>query len=97
MDKVLAEPFTKVVPGHGLTTDRLGINRFQAFVGQLAELARTAAENNTPLKTMLGSEKLTLDNGYGTISFAGISLGLNRKFVLRRAWEETTGNFRRKN
>jgi glyoxylase-like metal-dependent hydrolase (beta-lactamase superfamily II) len=97
LDRVLQEKFDRVIPGHGATTDRLGINKFQRFIGQLARIGRAAEADNTDLATILQSTKLTADEGYQSIRFLGISLGLDREFVLRRAWEETTGNFERKN
>lgn len=97
LERVLQEPFTTVIPGHGVTTDRLGINKFQRFMGQLAKIGLAAQVDGTSLEQVLQSTELTADEGYGHIKFAGISLGLDREFVLRRAWEETTGNFKRKN
>lgn len=92
LDVVLREKFDRVIPGHGDTTDRLGLLGFQRFTSQLAKLGALAAINDTSLETMLASDELTADADFTPLSFAGIPLGLNRKFVLRRAWEEATNN-----
>ena len=97
LDSVLQSNFAQVIPGHGATTDRLGINNFQRFVGQLANIARAAEVDKEPLDRFLETNKLTADKGYIPLTFAGIPLGLTREFVLRRAWEEATDNFERKN
>lgn len=97
LDRVLLESFTTVVPGHGDTTDRLGINAFQRFMGQLANIGRAAAADGTSLEAVLKSADFTADESFEPIKFAGISMGLDREFVLRRAWQEATGNFELKN
>ena len=97
LDKVLQFSFTQVIPGHGATTNRLGINNFQRFTGQLAKLANAAAADEVTLEVFLGSDRLNADQGFVPLSFAGIPLGLNREFVLRRAWEEAMGDFELKN
>ncbi len=97
LDRVFELEFTTVIPGHGATTDGLGLREFQRFIGQLATIGQMAAMDNTPLADVLKSDRLTADEGYTEVTLAGISIGLNRKFVLRRAWEESTGNFTLKN
>ncbi|MCZ6617497.1 MAG: MBL fold metallo-hydrolase [Gammaproteobacteria bacterium] len=96
LDNVLALNFDRVIPGHGLTTDREGIQQFQTFLSELAEIGRNAAENGISLEDTLQTDQLTADEGYEPIRFI-ISLGLDRKFVLQRAWDEATGNFTRAN
>lgn len=91
LDRVLNEKFSHVIPGHGATTDRLGINKFQRFMGQLARIGRAAHADNLALEEVLKTDKLTADKNFQIIRFAGFSLGLDREFVLRRAWEEATG------
>ena len=93
IDAVLKHDFVTVIPGHGTTTDRAGLIGFQRFMNQLAVIGGLAAVNELSVEQTMISEKLTADEGYTPIRFAGISLGLDRKFVLRRAWEESTGNF----
>ena len=90
---LLSLNFNKVIPGHGETTDRGGLIQFQNMMSQLNSISRSAGVNGTSLEETLTSEELTEDSGYEPIKFGGISLGLNREFVLRRAWEEGTGNF----
>ena len=90
--RVLRLDFDTVIPGHGATTDRAGIVEFKSFLEQLGELARHAARDYTSLKQFLRTRLLTLDRDLEDVRMI-IPIGLNRKFVLRRAWEETTGNF----
>lgn len=97
LDAAFALEFETVVPGHGLITDRLGMRDFQRFMGQLATIGQMAVIDETPLEEALNSDQLNADKGYTEVTLAGISIGLNREFVLRRAWEESTGNFTRKN
>ncbi|RBP53067.1 MBL fold metallo-hydrolase [Arenicella xantha] len=92
IENVLPENFERVIPGHGDTTDRLGLLGYQRFMSQLAMLGELAANNDTSLDDMVADQALTADAGYTAIKFAGIPIGLDRKFVLRRAWEEATGN-----
>ena len=86
--------FDTAIPGHGATTDRAGIVEFASFLEQLGELARHAARDHTSLRQFLRTQRLTLDENLEDVRMI-IPVGLNRKFVLRRAWEETTGNFTR--
>lgn len=97
LDTVLESSFEQVIPGHGATTDRLGIQNYQRFVGQLAQVGINAVADESTLEDTLKTTRLTADEGYQSIRFAGISLGLNREFVVTRAWQETTGNFTLKN
>ena len=97
LDKVLQADFDIVVPGHGVTSDRLGIHNFQRFIGQLAGIGRSAVADDLSLEDVLKSSALSADKNYKSIYFAGIPLGLDREFVLRRAWEESTENFALKN
>ena len=93
IDSTLELSFETVIPGHGDTTDRNGLIGFQNMMKQLASIGREAASKNLSLEEVLDSSALTEDSGYELIKVVGISLGLNRKFVLRRTWEESTGNF----
>ena len=93
LDNILELPFDRVIPGHGPTTDNGAIRQFQAFLRQLAEIGRRASEQGSSLEEVLVSADLAEDAGYEPIRFLGVSFGLDREFVLRRAWEEATGNF----
>lgn len=92
LDRVLELEFDRVIPGHGPTTDRSGIRQFQSFLIQLGTLGQQAAADGTPLAEFMETGALTEDAGYEPIRFI-VSLGLDRPFVLQRAWEEATGNF----
>ncbi|MEM9623801.1 MAG: MBL fold metallo-hydrolase [Pseudomonadota bacterium] len=96
LDRTLALSFDRVIPGHGATTDRDGIRQYQNFLHQLWEIGEKAAADGTSLEDVLATDALTEDAGYEPIRFF-ISIGLDRPFVLQRAWEEATGNFTRLN
>ena len=93
LDRVMEYDFQQVIPGHGTTSNRLGLSGFQRFIGQLAGIGLAAMADGASLDEVLASDRLTADAGYESIRFAGISLGLDRKFVLTRSWQETSGNF----
>lgn len=97
LDKVLALDFERAIPGHGDTSDRDGLEAYQSFMAELAAIGETIVSENLSLEDTLKTDMLNADQGYQAIAFAGIPLGLNRKFVLRRTWEESTGNFQLKN
>jgi glyoxylase-like metal-dependent hydrolase (beta-lactamase superfamily II) len=86
LDKVLALPFDTVIPGHGPTTDRRGLERFRDFMASL--WSQTAA-----IRDRGGSEQDAIklvdidDFGLTTLWFAPM---LNRGFVIKRAWEEAS-------
>lgn len=88
--------FDRVIPGHGLTTDRAGLKQFQAFLNQLASIGRSVVEEGLSLDETLATDQLSEDAGYKPIQFI-IPLGLDRDLVLERTWEEATGNFIREN
>ena len=96
LDQTMPLPFDRVIPGHGATTDRDGIRQFRSFIAQLGEIGRQAAEEGWSLEQTRATDALTADAGYEPIEFI-VSLGLDRGFVLQRAWEEATGNFERVN
>ena len=92
LDNIARLNFSRVIPGHGATTDREGIASFRAFMEQLGAIGSAAAADNASLEDVLATDALTADVGYEPIRFI-VSLGLDRNFVLQRAWEEATGNF----
>ena len=56
-----------------------------------------AAKDNSSLEQVQASDAFTADKEFHPIVWAGIPMPLDRNFVLRRAWEEATGNFELKN
>jgi glyoxylase-like metal-dependent hydrolase (beta-lactamase superfamily II) len=96
LQNIMALEFDRVIPGHGPTTDRDGVQAFNAFITQLAQVGRDAVTNEWTLEQTLVNATLDTDTGYVPIRFI-ISLGLDREFVITRAWEEATGNFERLN
>jgi len=90
LDATLALDFETVIPGHGATTDRNGIRRFQAFMAQLGEIGAKADAEGWSLAETRATVLLTEDAGYEPIRMI-VPIGLNREFVLQRAWEEATG------
>ncbi len=96
LDRVMALKFDRVIPGHGATTDREGLRQFQTFMQQLADIGARAEAGAWSREDTLATDELTADAGYEPISLI-IPLGLDRAFVLGRAWEEATGNFERLN
>ncbi len=97
IENVLSMQFTQVIPGHGATSDRAGLKQFQGFMTDLAEIGQTSLSNGASLDDTLKQATLSSDSQYHEIVFVGIPLGLDREFVIRRAWEEATGNFELKN
>ncbi len=90
LDVVLTLPFDRVIPGHGAVTDRNGIRHFQTFIRQLAEIGQIAADNSLSLEETMNSDELTEDSDFEEITMI-VPIGLNREFVLQRAWEEANG------
>ena len=95
IDKILEVPFLTVIPGHGNITERVNLRQFQLFVRQLASIGSQAAENGTSLEETIATDKLTADEGYEPLKMI-IGIGLNREFVLQRAWEEANDAFERR-
>jgi glyoxylase-like metal-dependent hydrolase (beta-lactamase superfamily II) len=94
LDRVFALDFDTVIPGHGPVTDREGMREFQHFIRQLAELGAQAARAGLSLEETQARALLDADAGYEVIAIPFV-LRLDREFVIRRAWEEATGNVRR--
>ena len=82
--------FEHVIPGHGAVTDRAGVVAFRRFVDQLWLVGRKAAREGWTLEQTQATRELTEDDGYQEISIP-LAFSLDRRFVLRRAWEEATG------
>ena len=97
LDQVLALDFDQAIPGHGSTSNRQGLINYQNFIIELANIGELILSESLSLEETLKTDKLKADHNYQPIAFAGIPLGLNREFVLRRTWEEYTGNFQLRN
>ncbi len=94
LDRVFELEFDVVIPGHGPVTDRAGLREFQHFIRQLAELGAQAARAGLTLEETQARALLDADAGYEVIAIPFL-IRLDREFVIRRAWEEATGNVRR--
>ncbi|NJN51383.1 MAG: MBL fold metallo-hydrolase [Gammaproteobacteria bacterium] len=90
LDAVLALDFEHVIPGHGELANAAGIEQFQRFIRQLALIGNTAAEGGTSKADTIATAALTEDAGYEAMEIP-LVMGLNRNFVIGRAWEEATG------
>ncbi len=93
LDRLLALPFDHVIPGHGKLADAEGLRQFQAFIRQLAEVGSYAASIDATLADTLVNARLNEDAGYQPMRIAPL-FSLDRDFVIKRAWEEATGNYR---
>jgi glyoxylase-like metal-dependent hydrolase (beta-lactamase superfamily II) len=93
LDRVLELGFDRVIPGHGPVTDRAGLEAFQLFIRELWQVAERAAQEGKSLEETLQTAGLRADAGYQVIGIPFL-LRLDRKFVIRRAWEEATGAVR---
>jgi cyclase len=90
LERAMKLPFDAVIPGHGEVTDIQGMRKFQAFMQQLSEIGAEAATNGVSLTETKKSSSLTADDGFGEIRML-VPVGIDREFVLQRAWEEATG------
>ncbi len=95
IDRILEIPFLTLIPGHGVATDRPKLVQFQKFIRQLAMIGKESAEKGISLEQTMATDKLTEDEGYGSIRMI-VDLGLNREFVLKRAWEEANNSYTRR-
>jgi glyoxylase-like metal-dependent hydrolase (beta-lactamase superfamily II) len=94
LDRVLALDFDHVIPGHGPVTDRAGLVAFQTFLRQLAAVGAEAARAGRSLEETQRTAALDADAGFVVMSIPFV-VNLDRDFVVRRSWEEATGNFER--
>jgi len=90
LDRVLAMDFDKVIPGHGLVTDREGLEAFQRFLQDLWTQTSDAVAAGKSLSETLATVDLRYDEGYEVYSIPFV-VRLDRDFVVRRAWEEASG------
>ena len=94
IDRILELDFEQVIPGHGPVTDRDGLREFQSFMRQLAAAGEQALRQGWTLDQMKRDAELDKDAGYESMEIPFL-MRLDRDFVLRRAWEEATGQFER--
>ena len=85
----LSQAEKHVIPGHGKPAGMDALKQFHAFVSELAEEGQVIA--NKSEEEALELAKLSADKGYGVISVPFL-LNLDRDFVVRRAWQETSGS-----
>ena len=93
LDVVMAAfPDARIIPGHGPLSDEQGLLGFQAFIRELAAVGQDAAATGKSLDATLQGANLEADAGYEVLfEMPLIGGGLNREFVITRAWEEATG------
>jgi glyoxylase-like metal-dependent hydrolase (beta-lactamase superfamily II) len=87
LDRAFALEFDRVIPGHGPVFDRAGASRFQDFVATLWRETKAVKDRGGSLDDALDAVDLSRF-GLRTIWFVP---SLNRRFVIRRAWEELSG------
>ncbi len=90
LDRAMEFDFTHAIPGHGELTGREGVEQFRSFIDQLAQVGRDAAEAGWTLEETIEKADLTADANYTEITMI-VPIGLDRDFVIQRAWEEATG------
>jgi hypothetical protein len=83
-----------VIPGHGPVTDRAGLVAFQKFMRQLALVGEEAARSGRSLAETQAHAALDADAGFAVMAIPFV-MRLDRDFVVKRSWEEATGNFER--
>jgi glyoxylase-like metal-dependent hydrolase (beta-lactamase superfamily II) len=92
LDRVLELDFDKVIPGHGPVTDRAGLVAFQGFMRELAAVGEEAKRSGATLEQTQANAALAADAGFQVMAIPFI-MRLDRDFVVKRAWQEATGNF----
>ncbi len=94
IDRLFDLDFEHVIPGHGPVSDAEGLRSFQRFIRQLAAVGADAARRGLTLEETLDQARLDADADYEEQSIPFV-LQLDRRFVIRRAWEEATGQVTR--
>lgn len=92
LDRVLALDFDTVIPGHGLATNADTIRGFQGFLRDLLALGRDAASRGLTLAQTLAEPSLAAYADYEAMVVPFV-IRLDHDFVVRRSWEEATGDF----
>ena len=91
LDNVDALGATQIIPGHGELASPAELAQFRAFLVELSAYAAEAARNGKSLEETLAGAALVSDAGYVSPIEVPFVAGLDRDFVVRRAWEEATG------
>lgn len=89
IDSALTLPFDIIIPGHGPVSGKERLREFRAFLAQLARIAERAVDGGVPVDEFVLTDELTTDREFTEIRML-VPLGLDRPFVLRRAWEEAS-------
>ena len=91
LDKVLALPFDRVIPGHGPPATRVALQRFRDFMSTLWTQTLLVRDRGGTVDEAV--DVINLDQfGLRTLWFAPM---LNKSFVIHRAWEEASHEKRR--
>lgn len=91
LDRLLEIPAEQIIPGHGELANSADMAQFQAFMKELSEAGTAAAAAGKTLDQTLTTVTLATDAGYASPIEIPFVAGLDRDFVVRRAWEEATG------
>lgn len=91
LDRLLAIPAQKIIPGHGELSNPAEMMQFQSMMRELSDLGAAAAASGKTLEQTLATAELKTDGGYASPIEIPFVDGLDRNFVVRRAWEEATG------
>ena len=87
IENLLPLAFDRVIPGHGSLSDREGFRRFQAFMTSLWTQTKAVADRGGSLDDALA----TVDLRRFDLHRLWFAPYLDRKFVIRRAFEEAAG------
>lgn len=92
LERVLGLDFDVVIPGHGLVTNAAGLRGFQTFLRDLLAVGQEAAEKGLTLEQALAQPSLEPYADY-EITAVPFVVRLDHDFVVKRSWQEATGNF----
>ena len=91
LDKVLALPFDVVIPGHGPSTSRRGLERFRDFMTSLWTQTSMIRDRGGSVDDAIALVNI---DEFGLHAVFPVYM-LNRGFVIRRTWEEASRTPRR--
>ena len=92
--KVLTLEFEHVIPGHGPLGTRADIILFRTFLEALWQGVSSAAEQGASLEETLATTRLAHSEHLADYVIPFV-VRRDARSVVRRAWEEATGNFQR--